>query len=121
MSDYGSGYGSTKQMQKECFTCGQQIYLTRPSPGSPWVKTNLDGSEHRDAKKSSGQFSSQRQLGTDNSTSAAAQRSDAIAKAHEENMEASKNLTFAITNLTVSIESLRDLVKIYLETGVTKA
>ena len=115
MSDYGSGYGSTKQMQKECFTCGQQIYLTRPSPGSPWVKTNLDGSEHRDAKKSP------RQTSFDNSTSAAAQRSDAIAKAHEENMEASKNLTFAITNLTVSIESLRDLVKIYLETGVTKA
>lgn len=38
----------SQQKEAECFTCHQKIYISKPTPDSKWVKTNLDGSAHID-------------------------------------------------------------------------
>ena len=116
----------SQQYQKECFVCHQQIYLSKPSPDyKGWIKTNLDGSNHvdPDAKRGS-KYGVATTITTTSPTTPtmATTNSDyetkqaAINKAHDENIEASKNLTEAVNGLTSEIRILGDLVSRYLET-----
>jgi hypothetical protein len=97
----------SQQLQKECFTCHQQIYLSKPSPDAKgWIKTNLDGSEHIDpVKPRSGTYQTQQTSFLPNQIKQAQQeeRNNAIAKAHEENIDASKDLAAAIRELATAI------------------
>ena len=36
----------------KCLSCGQEIKLERKPDNSGWIKYNLDGTKHMDAKKS---------------------------------------------------------------------
>ena len=108
-----------QQLQKECFICHQQVYLSKPSPDSKWIKTNLDGSEHVDPTKSKGSY---QQTFAPRDTPeireakiTANLRTEAIAKAHEENIKANADLTQAVNNLSSNISTLIDLVGRYLE------
>lgn len=106
------------QLQKECFICHKQVYLSKPSPDSKWVKTNLDGSEHiePEAKTRATTYTSRSNTAAIQEAKITADlRTEAIAKAHEENMEASRNLTEAINGLTSDLRILADLISRYLE------
>jgi len=94
----------SQQLQKECFTCHQQIYLSKPSPDAKgWIKTNLDGSEHIDpVKPRSGTYQQSQQQTTFN-TEAVKERQRIIQESHEENIAASKDLAAAIRELATAI------------------
>jgi hypothetical protein len=43
-----------QQLEKkifQCFTCKQNVHLTRNETNTSWIKTNLDGTEHKHEKK----------------------------------------------------------------------
>ena len=93
----------SQQLQKECFTCHQQIYLSKPSPDAKgWIKTNLDGSEHIDPVKPRQQYQQTQQQTTFNSE-AVKERQRIIQESHEENIAASKDLAAAIRELATAI------------------
>jgi len=93
----------SQQLQKECFTCHQQIYLSKPSPDAKgWIKTNLDGSEHIDPVKPRGTYQQAQQQTTFN-TEAVKERQRIIQESHEENIAASKDLAAAIRELATAI------------------
>ena len=100
-----------QQLQKECFICHQQVYLSKPSPESKWVKTNLDGSEHIDPARPA----AQKQTTFTTSPAQSPQMNEAIAKAHEENIKASADLTQAVNSLSSNISTLIDLIGKYME------
>lgn len=112
---------STMQIQKECFICHKQVYLSKPTPDSKWLKTNLDGSVHVDPQKPrAGSY--QEQIGPIPDTPTiqeakvtAALRTEAIAKAHEENMESEAKTRLAIDALNQTLISLAELIKQHLE------
>ena len=102
----------SQQLQKECFICHQQVYLSKPSPDfKGWTKTNLDGSEHKDPQKSTGP----KQTTFTSNPAQSAQRTEAIAKAHEENIKASADLTQAVNGLSSNVSTLIDLLGKYME------
>jgi hypothetical protein len=96
----------SQQLQKECFTCHQQIYLSKPSPDAKgWIKTNLDGSEHIDpVKPRSGTYQQpQQQQQTTFNPEAVKERQRIIQEAHDEKMDAYKDLAAAIRELATAI------------------
>jgi hypothetical protein len=94
----------SQQLQKECFTCHQQIYLSKPSPDAKgWIKTNLDGSEHIDPIKPRGTYQQSQQQQTTFNPEAVKERQRIIQESHEENIAASKDLAAAIRELATAI------------------
>jgi hypothetical protein len=93
----------SQQLQKECFVCHQQIYLSKNSPDQKgWVKTNLDGSEHIDPQKPR-TFSQGTARQTTFDPEAVKERQRVIQESHEENIAASKDLAAAIRELATAI------------------
>lgn len=111
------------------------------APGSKykWSVTNLDGTFHKHVKYSSQPAETPQQTIVNMPTNptheyeakiTAGLRSEAIAKAHEENMEANDKLRAAINslndqisdvgsqlyNITRQLSSFNDIVRAYLET-----
>jgi hypothetical protein len=72
----------------------------KPDGRTKWNVTNLDGSFHNHVKY--GGSSEQQQTTIPSTTSQS--RQDAIAQAHEENIEASKHLAASINRLAAAIE-----------------
>lgn len=95
----------SQQLQKECFVCHQQIYLSKNSPSDKnWIKTNLDGSEHIDPQKPRSTFQPQQnQQQTTFNSEAVKERQRIIQESHEENIAASKDLAAAIRELATAI------------------
>jgi hypothetical protein len=108
-------------MQKECNFCDnhQQINLEKNDATGKWVATNLDGSIHKHIK-----YNAQPKQETVTITETVARpivtreeaadiRSEAIAKAHDENMQANQNLIESINQLANAIldnrQELRDI------------
>jgi hypothetical protein len=99
----------SQQLQKECFVCHQQIYLSKNSPDQKgWNKTNLDGTEHIDPVKPRGNFP-QTTHQTTFSPEAVKERQQVIQQSHEENIEASKDLTAAIRELAAAIRESKHI------------
>ena len=73
--------------------------LSKPTPDSKWIKTNLDGSEHIDPQKSRPSAPTQ----TTFNSEAVKERQRVIQESHEENIAASKDLAAAIRELATAI------------------
>lgn len=96
----------SQQLQKECFVCHQQIYLSKNSPDQKgWIKTNLDGTEHIDPQKPRPPttFLPQAARQTTFDPEAVKERQKVIQESHEENIAASKDLAAAIRELATAI------------------
>ena len=115
------------QRQIKCNYCdnGQDILY---DPNASPKTVNLDGSHHYHVKYGPSQQQSKQETVTrtepvsrpmvtheEESKITAALRSEAIAKAHEENMEASRNLTAAVNSLNSTISTFIDIVGKYLD------
>lgn len=98
-------------MQRECKFCDnhQQVNMEKPEGAEKWVVTNLDGSYHKHVKYGGNQ--PEQTTISDTSTVQEAKitsnlRSEAIAKAHEENMDSNEKLRTSINNLNVNLEEV---------------
>lgn len=119
-------------MQRECKYCDnhQQVNMEKPEGSEKWIVTNLDGSFHKHVKYGGYQSQdSQQQIQhapttiTENVQRAetANLRSEAIAKAHADNMDSNEQTRQTIRELTAelkaigtSINLLNQTVKSYL-------
>lgn len=128
-------------MQQACKFCDnhQQINMEEAPPGAgrKWNVTNLDGSFHKHVKYGGNQQETIQQTGqvvhkdtleVNEAKITANLRTEAIAKAHEENMEASNKLRQVIQSLVdqlVSIETtmtmFNETIRAYLDAPVSKA
>lgn len=105
-------------MQRECNYCDnhQQVNMEKDQASGKWVVTNLDGSYHKHVKL--GGYQQQASIPSSNTvtrTEQQQQRSEAIAQAHQDNMEANDKLRSAIQGLTDKLTDLEKLFQRYLE------
>jgi len=105
-------------MQRQCNYCDnhQEVNMEKDNSTGKWIVTNLDGSFHKHVKYGGSQQSQVVNVPTNPTPEYEAKitaglRSEAIAKAHDENIEANERLRQAITALT---DKLGDLEKIFL-------
>lgn len=94
--------------------------MEKPQGSEKWVVTNLDGSYHKHVKLGGYQESKQEQLireapEINEAKITANLRSEAIAKAHEENIEASSKLTSAINRLCDTLVDIERLLSVYVQ------
>jgi hypothetical protein len=96
-------------MQRECKYCdnNQMVNMDKPDGSDKWIVTNLDGSYHKHVKFGSAPTTTTQthlQQQPLQQQSHYQERQEAIAEAHEENIEASKRLSMSINRLAAAIE-----------------
>lgn len=136
--------GGRKDLQRECKFCdnNQMVNMEKPPGSEKWVVTNLDGTAHKHIKFNAQPAQTPQQTIVNMPTNptpeyeakiTAGLRSEAIAKAHEENMAESEKLRGCLSALDDTINTIGDqlyniskqlsdfnsIVRAYLET-VTK-
>ena len=114
-------------MQRECNYCDnhQQVNMQKNDSTGKWVVTNLDGSYHKHVKYGGNQQETIQQTGqvvhkdtpeVNEAKITANLRTEAIAKAHEENMEASNKLRQVIQSLVDQLVSIETTMTMFNET-----
>lgn len=117
-------------MQRECKFCDdhQQVNMEKPEGSEKWIVTNLDGSFHKHVKYGGNQPSQQHVYDGSKQTGLIGQnqnqRSEAISKAHDENMDSNeqtrqiiRELIAELKAIQISINNLNQTVKSYIQGG----